>query len=99
MKFITGKDQYDFETEDAFWDEVDECKKNLPLHHRLLIAMAETMNAVNNITYDCKYDEDAGKLLLKGYCILERWDYELEFEERLLLNGCHALYKDPEEED
>ena len=61
--------------------------------------MAETMNAVNNITYDCKYDEDAGKLLLKGYCILERWDYELEFEERLLLNGCHALYKDPEEED
>lgn len=99
VKFITGKDQYDFETEDAFWDEVDECKKNLPLHHKLLIAMAETMRAVNHISYDCKYDEGGGKLLMQGYCILERWGYELEFEERLLLNGCHALYKDPEEED
>lgn len=99
IKFITGKDKYDFETEEEFFEEVEDMKKELPLHHRMLIAMATTMNELKTITYAGEYIKDIGKLVLQGYNILERWDFELEFEERLLLNGCHALYKDPEEDE
>lgn len=99
IKFITGKDKYDFETEDEFFEEVEDLKNELPLHHKLLIAMAATMNEWKTISYTGEYLQDIGKLLMQGYCILERWDFKLEFEERLLLNGCHALYKDPEEDE
>lgn len=99
IKFITGKDRYDFETEEEFFEEVEDLKKELPLHHRMLIAMATTMNELKTITYAGEYIKDIGKLVLQGYNILERWDFELEFEERLLLNGCHELYKDPEEDE
>lgn len=97
VKFVTGKDQYDFETNEEFQEEVEDLKKNLPLHHRMLIAMAVTMNEWKTIKYSGEYIPDTGKKILQGYCILERWGFELEFEERLLLNGCHELYKDEEE--
>ena len=96
VKLTDGKDRYDFETEEEFFERVEELKE-LPLHHKLLIAMAGTMNSWKAIHWDGSYNEKIGKLLLQGYCILERWDFELEFEERLLLNGCHELYKDEEE--
>lgn len=101
IRFITGKDRYDFETEDEFFEEVEDLKNELPLHHKLLIAMAATMNEWKTISYTGEYLQNIGKLLMQGYCILERWDFELEFEERLLLNGCHSLYADadPEEEE
>lgn len=101
IRFITGKDRYDFETEDEFFEEVEDLKNELPLHHKLLIAMVATMDEWKTISYTGEYLQNIGKLLMQGYFILERWDFELEFEERLLLNGCHSLYADadPEEEE
>ena len=97
VKFMTGMDEYDFETEDEFWDEIERAEK-LPMHHKLLIGMALTLEAWETITFDGKYQMDCGRMLLQGYDILERWGWTYTDEERLLLNGNHEMYVWEDEE-
>ena len=98
IEFITGIDKWDFDEEEEFFDKVREYEK-LPLHHKLLAAMAITLNKWSPIRYDGTYVYEVGKLLMQGYDILERWDWTYTDDEKLLLNGNHDLYVEEEEDE
>lgn len=100
IKFITGSDKWDFDTEEEFEEEVSK-RENMPLHHKLLVVMAATMKNMNLLRYDGEYPIEIGRTLLMGYDILERWGWTYTDDERLILNGNHDLYvwKEDEKED
>ena len=97
VEFITGISEYGFESEEEFEAEIKKAEQ-LPLHHKLLIGMALTMEAWKTISFDGKYQMDCGRLLLMGYDLLERWGWTYTDEERLLLNGNHEMYVWEDEE-
>ena len=98
IEFMTGISEYDFETQEDFEDEIRRAEK-MPLHHKLLVGMACTMESWKLMNYNGTYDMDAGRLLLQGYDILERWGWTYTDEERLILNGNHDLYVWEEEKE
>ena len=97
IKFITGMDKWDFDTEDEFTEEVTK-REDMPLHHKLLIALAVTMKNLNPLKYNGEYVIEIGRTLILGYDILERWGWTYTDDERLILNGNHDLYVWPEDE-
>ena len=97
IEFMTGIGEYDFETHEEFEDEIRRAEK-MPLHHKLLVGMACTMEQFRPIDYNGTYDMDSGRLLLQGYDILERWGWTYTDEERLILNGNHEIYVWEDEE-
>ena len=98
IEFMTGIGEYDFETQEEFEDEIRRAEK-MPLHHKLLVGMACTMEQLKPINFNGTYDMDSGRLLLQGYDILERWGWTYTDEERLILNGNHDLYVWEEEKE
>lgn len=98
VEYITGTNKWDFETEDEFYEELHKLEV-MPLHHKLLVAMATTMDAWDPIKYDGTYIYDTGKFLMTGYDILERWGWTYTDDEKLLLNGNHDLYREEDDEE
>lgn len=98
IEYITGTNKWDFEEEEEFNEEVRKHEK-MPLHHKLLVAMAATMKSWTPLKYNGEYVYEVGKYLMQGYNILERWDWTYTDDEKLLLNGNHDLYVEEEDDE